>query len=48
MHSKVYTCFELITKKKVIISKDVRFDELERGYPLLQPYPIENNSKIVV
>jgi len=37
-----------LSQKKMIISKDVRFDKLERGYPLLQPYPIEKNSKIVV
>jgi len=32
----------------MIISKDVRYDELKLGYPLLHPYPIEKNSKIVV
>jgi hypothetical protein len=32
----------------MIISKDVGFNKLEPSYPLLQPYPIEKNSKTIV
>jgi hypothetical protein len=32
----------------MIISKDVKFDKLKPWYPLLQPCPIEINSKNVV